>query len=75
MTGSLFAYTLYVDDAEVKYNAGWFFIGVFLANFGVNAAIMTKDMLEQIYVRVRGMIIKCKKRKQMRIKRDTKITI
>ena len=46
MTGSLFAYTLYVDDAEAKYNAGWFFIGVFLCNFGVNSAVLSREMFE-----------------------------
>ena len=42
------AFTDYVPDAEVRYGAGWPFIGVQLINCGIHIFFLVKDVIRQL---------------------------
>lgn len=46
MTSSLFVFTDFVEDPYIKYNCGWFFIGMFMFNLGVNGIIILVDTIQ-----------------------------
>ena len=55
-------FTELVHDADLKYNFGWVFIGIFILNLLINTVFIVIEHVRTSYIKIRNIIRKCKRK-------------